>query len=184
MLRKLPSQKELLLLLRYEPKTGMLYWRKRLIGLFGDGGHGAAHNRDKWNARWAGEEAFTAVKSDGYRHGAIYGVHYSSHRVIWKMVTGEDPIEIDHIDGDRKNNRWNNLRNVPRKLNRRNVARHRDNNSGVTGVRRTNRGTWQAFIAVDYKTICLGSSQVFAEAVKMRKDAEIKYGYHPNHGRG
>lgn len=130
----------------------------------------------------AGKEAFTAVKGDGYKHGAIHGVHYCSHRVIWKMVTGEDPMDVDHIDGDRQNNRWSNLRNVPRKLNLQNRAKGSDNRSGVIGVRQTRYG-WQATISDDGKVICVGSSKDFAEAVRMRREAEIKYGYHPNHGR-
>lgn len=180
---ELPSREVLLLLLRYEPKTGALYWRKRPSGLFEDGGHNAAHNRDKWNARWAGEEAFTAVKSGGYRHGAIHGVTYASHRVIWKMVTGEDPIDIDHIDGDRGNNRWDNLRSVSRSVNLKNAARARDNRSGVTGVRWNGRGKWQAFITVNYKLICLGSFEDFADAVTARKEAEQLQGFYPAHGR-
>jgi len=181
--RELPSQEDLLLLLEYDQSEGTLRWRKRPLALFSDGGITARHSRDIWNGRFAGKAALTAVRGDGYRHGAIHGVYYISHRVIWKMMTGEDPIEIDHIDGDRKNNRWNNLRNIPSKLNKRNAARHADNRSGVTGVRRTNRGGWQAFITVDYKMICIGSSNSFDEAVKMRKDAEVKYGFHANHGR-
>jgi HNH endonuclease len=182
MARQLPKHKDLLVLLRYEPDTGRLFWLKRPSSLFSDGGHGRAHNRDKWNYRWAGKEAFTAVKSDGYRHGAIHGVNYTSHRVIWKMVTGQDPDEIDHIDGDRTNNRWSNLRSVPRKINRRNAARHRDNQSGATGVRETKYG-WQVFITVDGKMTCLGTFADFNEAVKVRKNAESTRGFHPNHGR-
>jgi hypothetical protein len=148
-----------------------------------EGGHGQRHNRDKWNAKFAGKEAFTAVKGDGYKHGAIFGENFSAHRIIWKMMTGQEALEIDHISGSRDDNRWDNLRSVPRKGNMRNKAKARDNQSGATGVRRTNRGGWQAFITVDYVTICLGSSKNFDEAVKMRKAAEVKYGFHTNHGR-
>jgi HNH endonuclease len=170
-------------LLRYDPVTGRLFWKKRPLSMFSRGGHAAKHNMDKWNARWADQEAFTAIKKGGYRHGAIRGVTYLAHRVIWKMQTGKWPEEIDHIDGNSSNNAWSNLRSVSRRSNRRNSARQRQNQSGVTGVRRTNRGGWQAFITVNYKMICLGSSQKFEEAVRMRKEAEIRYGFHPNHGR-
>jgi hypothetical protein len=180
-----PSKEMLDALLDYQTKTGTLFWKQRPLEMFADndGGHSRRHNRDKWNAKFAGKEAFTAVKGDGYKHGALFGEHFSAHRIIWKMMTGQEAEEIDHINGVRSDNRWDNLRSVPRSVNMRNAAKGRDNKSGVTGVRRSNRGTWQAFITVDYKMICLGSSKNFDEAVKMRKDAEEKYGFHSNHGR-
>jgi len=180
-----PSKEMLDALLTYQTKTGQLFWKRRPLEMFAnnEGGHSRRHNYDKWNAKFAGKEAFTAVKGDGYKHGALFGEHFSAHRIIWKMMTGQEALEIDHINGVRADNHWDNLRSVPSTLNKRNAARSKDNKSGVTGVRRTNRGGWQAFITVNYKMICLGTSKNFDEAVKMRKEAEMKYGFHTNHGR-
>ena len=183
---KLPSQQELRMLLNYDHQTGMLTWRKRDISLFDDGGHGAAHNRDKWNGRWAGKEAFTARHGAGYRHGAINGKPLLAHRVIWKWMTGIDPVEVDHTNGTRADNRWSNLRSVPHSENMRNAARHKDNSSGIRGVRLVNRKNWkgwQAFIYNNSKFISLGSFENIDDAVAARKQGEIKYGYHKNHGR-
>lgn len=184
MKRKLPSQEYLRVLLDYDHRTGGLLWRKRDISLFENGGHGAAHNRDKWNGRMAGKEALACIKGDGYRHGAIEGVHYASHRVIWKWMTGMDPDEVDHIDGDRKNNKWSNLRSVTRTENGRNSARHKDNTSGVTGVRYNAKNRkWQAYIMQGVRFINLGSHANFEDAVSARKEGERVHGFHKNHGR-
>jgi hypothetical protein len=184
MLRKLPSQQELRMLLDYNHQTGVLIWKARNISLFDDGGHGAAHNRDKWNARWAGKEALAAIKGDGYKHGAIEGVHYASHRIIWKWMTGEDPIEVDHIDGDRINNKWSNLRSVTRKVNGRNTAIHKNNTSGTTGVRYVAKGgLWQSYIIRGRTFISLGSYKNKDDAIAARKRGEKEYGFHKNHGR-
>ena len=168
----------------YDRKTGALTWRARDISLFEDGGHGAAHNRDKWNARWAGKEALAAIKGDGYKHGAINGVHCASHRVIWKWMTGEDPIEVDHVDGDRTNNVWSNLRSVTRAANSRNAAKHKDNTSGTTGVRYiTKGGLWQAYLYEGGVFVSCGSYKNKADAIVARKRGDKRNGFHSNHGR-
>ena len=99
-------------LMRYDPETGLLYWKARTSEHFQNGGHLAAHNVAKWNGKHAGKEAFTATKGDGYKHGALFGQNYSAHRIIWKMVHGEDADRIDHINGVRADNRLLNLRSV------------------------------------------------------------------------
>jgi hypothetical protein len=183
--KQMPSQQDLRMLLSYDHLTGELTWKKRDISLFSDGNHSAAHSRDKWNARWAGKEAFTAVKGDGYKHGAIYGENFSAHRIIWKWMAGEDPDnDIDHIDGDRQNNKWSNLRLATRAENLRNAARHKDNTSGTTGVRYvTKNKKWQAYIIKGRTFISLGSHTNLEDAIAARKKGEREYGFHPNHGR-
>ena len=143
------------MLLNYDHVTGILTWKARDISLFNDGGHGAAHNRDKWNARWAGQEALACIKGDGYKHGGIHGKFHASHRIIWKWMTGEEPIDIDHQDGDRTNNKWANLRSVTRARN----------------------------IRKDGVFIGLGCYQNKNDAIAARKQGEKEHGFHPNHGR-
>ena len=56
-------------------------------------------------------------------------------RLIWEMRTGEDPVaQIDRIDGDRLNNRWNNLRPATNGTNIWNSKLRKDNASGFKGV--------------------------------------------------
>ena len=182
--KPLPPQEHLNRLLRYDPETGKLFWKVRTPDLFSEGRHTAAHTCAKWNATFAGKEAFTAQHPAGYRHSNILGRGLLAHRVIWKMVTGDDANEVDHIDGVRSNNRWSNLRNVTTGDNRKNAARAIDNASGATGVRWSSScSKWQAFITVDYRPIMLGTFDNFDDAVAARKAAERKHQFHENHGR-
>jgi hypothetical protein len=184
MARKIyPSKEELDRLLRYDPKTGLLWWRKRTPDMFASTRHTTEVNASKWNNRWAGKEALTKLNL-GYRCGRLNYDYVLAHRVIWKMVTGEDAIEVDHIDGDRSNNRWNNLRSVDASSNRKNAARRKDNTSGVVGVFWFKRDKkWAAGTNLNGKYKLLGLFDDFDQAVAARKAAERKHDFHPNHGR-
>lgn len=170
-------------LLSYDPGTGRLFWLPRPESMFTEGGHSAAHTCAKWNARLAGQEAFTA-NSYGYKVGAILGRRYQAHRVAWAILHGVWPSRaIDHIDGDRANNRADNLRDVSHSDNLRNASRRKDNSSGFPGISWSlQRSKWVAYIQAD-RQISLGRYDTLAEAVAARKAAEKVLGYHPNHGR-
>ncbi len=169
----MPSQEELNSLLHYEEETGKLFWRERPESLFA-----SSWAWKVWNTRYANKEAFTSYNAYGYREGRIYDGLYRAHRVIWAMKFGTCDHDIDHVSGDRSDNRLINLRAVTRADNLRNSCIRSDNTSGVTGVRRKN-GRWQARIS----TTNLGSFDTFEEAVAVRKAAEAQRGFHPNHGR-
>ncbi len=181
----LPSPETLRKLLRYEPETGKLFWRERGIDWFEDGGHTAQHNMRSWNSRYAGKEALTAVNTDGYRRGTIFGTRYYAHRIIWTIVHGEWPQdELDHINGNPSDNRLENLRVVTHQENGRNQKLYCSNTSGVVGVSWHKRDeTWRAEIKVDGKKIHLGYFDSFDDAVAARAAAEIELGFHANHGR-
>lgn len=181
---KLPSQDELKELLIYDPETGKLFWKKRSVDKFSDGKHPAQRNCDRWNGRFSGSEAFTATKGDGYKHGQLMGQWVSAHRVAWKIETGEAPDEIDHINGKRDDNAWENLRDVEPRVNHKNASKPKRNTSGVVGVRYNKlRGYWQAFITVDYHFHSLGVYKDISDAIAARKAAELEFGFHANHGR-
>ena len=179
------SKEELNNLLSYDPKTGRLFWKKRTPEMFSseDGGRSAHHTCKQWNSRFSGKEAL--VKNvHGYKGGRINYSYVLAHRIIWKMVTGEEPNEVDHIDGDRSNNRWSNLRDVSSQGNKRNAKLRSDNTSGVVGVTwHSTRKRWCAFIIIDGKCVSLGTFREFEEAVAARKAAEIAHNFHANHGR-
>lgn len=175
----LPDQVTLNRLLAYDPITGTLTWKYRPREFFE-----TERSFKAWNSTYAGKEAFTAVDRKGYNVGAIFGVNYRCHRVIFKMVYGVDPDQVDHEDGDPQNNRLINLRDVSGQQNQMNMKRSKANRSGVTGVRfDTNRQKWTATIGVDGKTRNLGRFDTMEEAVQARQQAEVQYGFHPNHGR-
>ena len=180
---QLPSRDVLTELLSYDADSGLLTWKTRPVSMFQAGRHTAAHTCARWNATFAGKVALNAKHGAGYRHGNLLSRNALAHRAIWKLVTDEDPDEIDHIDGDRSNNRWVNLRAVSSSENSRNVAVGKRNTSGHLGVRRNRRGNWQAFITTSAGMVCLGSFANINEAVAARKAAERKENFHPNHGR-
>lgn len=84
----------------------------------------------------AGDVAGSVNKVDGYRRIVVDSQMYKASRLIWKLVTGEDPLDsyVDHIDGNRSNDSWHNLRLVTLRQNAWNVQAHRDSKSGVKGV--------------------------------------------------
>jgi hypothetical protein len=124
--------------------------------------------------------------SNGYWHVHVDGYKMLVHRVAFYMYYERLPIggQIDHIDGGTLNNEISNLREVSNLENSKNSRRRIDNSSGVTGVywhKQTRKHL--ARISHNGKNISLGSFDDFNEAVAARKAAEVKYGYHKNHGR-
>lgn len=128
--KPLPSYEMLCKLLRYEPETGKLFWRHRPVDMF-------ANERDHrlWTGRFSGQEAFTANNGCGYKRSQIQGKWYLAHRIIWVLQTGREPIEeIDHINHDRSDNRWGNLRTATRSGNMSNVSSAKNSSSKYLGV--------------------------------------------------
>lgn len=171
-------------LLRYEPETGLLWWKKRPVSMFRNGGNGRISNAEIWNGRFADKEALTAVNADGYLTGYVDGRPYRAQRVIWAMMTGAWPEdEVDHEDHDRANNRWVNLREATNAENSKNQSMRSNNTSGFLGVHWHKRDKkWQATIRADGKTKHLGSFKHIDKAITARKAANIKYGFHRLHG--
>ena len=172
-------------LLKADFETGKLFWLPRPLEMFKDGKQSAEHNCAIWNSRFPGTEAFTAVNGWGYRHGRIFGRAYRAHRVIWLLATKEWPAdEIDHINGVKDDNRMTNLRQVTGAENRKNTRLSKANTSGIIGVSWLNsRRKWAAQIHINGRSTNLGHFLEKSDAIAARKAAEIKYGYHPNHGR-
>lgn len=155
--------------LAYDPVEGLLHWR--------------AHPNlpAKWNGRFAGEEAFTAI-SNGYRVGRLDGVKYYAHRLIFALAHGVWPEQVDHINHDRLDNRLLNLRAASPALNSRNQPLGPRNTSGVIGVGLRKSGRWCARLKAGDQNLYLGTFDSRTEAASARKHAEEKYGFHPNHG--
>lgn len=184
--KALPDRSLLLALLRYDPSTGKLFWRERPIEMFGAGNSSQHSNLQNWNKRYAGQEAFPCERptgARGYVQANILGKKYLKHRVIWKMVTGEEPPEIDHDNGLKWDNRWQNLIASDRQGNSKNLALRSTNRSGATGVF-WNKAfkRWQANIFVAGKRIHIGLFTDKDQAILARKAAERKYGFAPRHG--
>lgn len=171
-------------LLNYDPKTGGLVWLPRTSEMFKSPTR-ADKDCAAWNKKYAGKPAFTAVNRNGYRHGAIFGVTYTAHSVAWALTAGSWQVHtIDHINGDRLDNRASNLRDVPHSVNNRNMSANRRNTSGVMGVH-FNRATgkWVASIKGGGRMTNLGYYSTIEEAAAVRREAEKRFDFHPNHGK-
>lgn len=163
--------------LRYEPATGKLFW------LPAGREHFKLHRTFlAWNTRFAGEEA-GSVLPNGYLYINIKKRVMLVHRVIWAMLYDYWPMNVDHIDHVRINNKLDNLREVSTMVNGQNITIPSDNTSGRIGVYwNRQRNTWVAKIKAGGKKMHLGSFKNKDAAIASRAAAEIRFGFHPNHG--
>ena len=170
-------------ILTYDSETGKLYHKPRPRDMF---------KSDRvwkiWNTRYANQKAGTEYESTkGYWvvQLDIFGKKRKAHRVIWFMQYGEWPKDqIDHINGDSTDNRIENLRDVTHKENSLNRKLPCNNTSGTLGVSFDKKcKKWESYIMVNYTKISLGFFTHKEDAIAARKEAEIKYGFHENHGR-
>lgn len=159
-------------LLRYDPRTGKMYWRARDVSWFSDskgrwgGVHPASAQSQTWNSRYAETEAFTASGEDRYLRGALLDKSFLAHRVVWAVLYGEWPDnEIDHINMDRSDNREANLRTANHSENNFNRSVQSNNTSGLKGVSWHKKGQkWRAHIALHGKQRHLGLFSTSDEA--------------------
>jgi HNH endonuclease len=138
------------------------------------------------NTRWVNVgDVVGSIDGDGYWRTRIKGKDYKMHRLAFVYMTGSSPeYQVDHINGNKTDNRWENLRAVTAAQNRRNTKRRITNTSGVTGVFwGLRRRKWLVYISASTKRIYLGAFTNKDEAIRVRKQAENLYGYHENHGR-
>jgi len=114
----------------------------------------------------------------------VKNILYGAHRLAFFYMEGRWPNnEIDHIDGNGLNNKWNNLREVTHQENMRNTKLSSTNTSGHIGVYWSKAlNKWRSQIMINDKCMYLGIFIEIKDAIKARKEAEAKYGFHPNHG--
>lgn len=94
----------------------------------------------------------------GYRRIKLAGRNYMAHRLAFLYMTGDWPAEdVDHINRDKADNRWTNLREASRAENCRNRAARADNGTSRKGVHRHRNGSYVAQIQVDGEKLYLGS---------------------------
>lgn len=124
-------------LLRYEPESGELWWRIKFAPRV------KLHKPAGFN-------------DNGYRRLHFDRHCYLAHRIIWLLVHKTWPKEqIDHVNGDRSDNRLYNLRCASYKENGRNKQLSRTKLHAYKGVY-AKKNRWQASICVDRKQIYLG----------------------------
>lgn len=112
----------------YSILTGDLWWKERPRE------HFKSVSAWKTNTiKFAGEKAGFIIH--GYLAIKINGKRFMLHRVLYKLITEQDPPRyVDHIDGDKLNNAWQNLRDVSHEDNLRNQRLRVTNSTGFKGV--------------------------------------------------
>jgi len=104
----------------------------------------------RYDGKWG------TIDKQGYIYFSYEGKSYFTHRLIWKWWYGYDPEQVDHINGDKQDNRIDNLRNVDHITNSRNRIKSKNNSSGFTGVSwNENLSKWKASVRVE-KDIYIG----------------------------
>lgn len=161
---------------RFYYVDGILFHKKKRI---------TNKRSNSWNTRFS-DKPCGAVNSDGYLQVCISingkKHNYLVHRLIFSLHHGFCPVQIDHIDGDKLNNKIENLRESDSKINGRNLKLPTTNKTGYIGVSFEGR-KYRARIKVDGRLLSLGSFDNISDAIVARKEANIKYGFHENHGR-
>ena len=166
--------------LSYDPESGQLTWRARPQNHFS-----SSRERNRWNTRYSGALALNHTDPKGYKCGLCNRKALFAHRVAWALAHGAWPAEqIDHINGDRSDNRIGNLREVSSQGNSRNRGIHGNNNSGCTGVSwHKKKQKWAAYISGPDGRSHLGFFTDVNEAIAARKVAEMQIGFYPNRRR-
>ena len=124
-----------------------------------------------------------AISDNGYITVSIDNKTFYAHRIIWKMQTGEDPSIIDHIDHNRTNNAWNNLRNIQRPDHNKNLGRSIRNKSGITGVYFSKAANkWVAQCRVKGQVKYLGVYVDIHDAGRAVLEYRRENKFHENHG--
>lgn len=127
-------------ILHYNPETGEWTWIKGRPGV-------------------KVPQAGTLSKRWGYLQIQIDGKIYKAHRLAWVYMTGKWPKgDIDHINRNRADNRWANLREATRSQNNINAGQRKHNTSGLKGAffRPDKKNRWQAKIGLNGKGVHLG----------------------------
>jgi hypothetical protein len=151
---------------RFDYKDGDLYWKE-----------------DRGSQKCKGKMAGTQDHR-GYLRVRVreLGGSMLVHRIIFAMHHGYLPAEVDHIDGDKSNNRIENLREVTRSQNQMNKGRNGQNKSGCKNVY-FYRNKWGVKLVVNKKSLFIGVFESLELADLVAHSAREKYhGDYANHG--
>lgn len=176
--KALPDADLLRQLLTYNPETGELVWLPRDRAMFAN-----TMQHARWNIHYGGKIAGCLSPTRKYRCLKILGREFFAHRIIWKLVTGADPEgEVDHINRDKIDNRWANLRDVSHSVNMMNVRMRPSNTTGHKHISWFPRlKKWTVCMGVPGKrgSRQLGYYDTIEQAVTARQGFYLQFDYAP-----
>ena len=151
------SQAEVKKLFRYDPETGEFWRRKKTKG--------CRFDRPVGN-----------ISTNGYQRiwvGGKSGKNYQSHQLVWLYMTGQWPVlDIDHKNGDRLDNRFENLREITRSSNLQNsLVCKKGSLIKYRGVTK-NKKRFASGITADKVRYHLGTFDTAEEAYQVYLDAK------------
>jgi len=176
--------------MRLDKASGALIWNVRPSAHFKGSQDPAVNARlwRAWNLRYSNRPVCLSADAAGYMavRLTIDGKlrYIKAHRIIFALHAGSWPEkDLDHINGDRSDNRIENLREVTRAENARNSKLRSDNTSGAVGVYLHNPSRlWMARMNVDKKQHVIGYFKTKAEAVAASKNARKNAPFTDRHG--
>jgi hypothetical protein len=114
-------------------------------------------------------------------------MQYLAHQLVFLYMTGEFPpdgLEVDHINQNSLDNRYDNLRLVTHEENMKNKLLYKRNTSGVSGVHFCNtHKKWVARLGGSKSRVSAGSYRNIEDAIAARRAIKESSDYHENHGR-
>lgn len=163
---------------RYDPETGQ-FWRL----VFGRTSRRKISPKPE---RIPIEKLCKSVSGCGYQYIMVNSQRHRAHRLAWYYMTGEWPssYQIDHINNQRLDNRWKNLRKATWVENSCNQRLSEANTSGIKGVTYNSRKRkWCSEVMVNRKSHFCGCfiTKEEAEIAVKRKRIEL-HGEFTNHG--
>lgn len=159
---KLITPERLRDLVTYDPETGYLHWRE--------------------TTQWVRAGSICGcLNNHGYRQVGIDKRKMAGHRLVWLYVYGSYPSMIDHINGNRDDNRIGNLREVTNSQNQMNKSRQRNGRLGLKGVCWRKRGRPRGEVNLNGKAISKAfdtPEEAYEWACKAREQVHGEFARH------
>lgn len=131
--------------------------------------------KNMYHAKKNGKEAFVEITKDGYFRGQLKGGRrFMAHRVVWFLVYGYWPEFVDHNDGDKLNNKADNLSDVSGSENQQN----REYSEITGGYFEKRVGKWHSRIKVNGRVFFLGFFDTKEECRAAYAKAKVKLHTH------
>jgi hypothetical protein len=118
---------------------------------------------------------------NGYKRVNILGKRYLLHKLAFLYTNGYIPEFCDHIDGNKMNNRFENLREVSHQENMLNKKLYSNNPHGYVGVGKKENKYYVHIQKNGHRKVLSGFKNI-KDAIEKRKQIEKEMGFHKNHG--